>query len=160
MKKEHRNLFSNLNPTEKNTRDRILLKRAVGRNISDVNAQTLSAFYKHIFLPHSNELEEKMFYLACLYCEQGKNGTIEVPTAWASYSQKHGIPNGAITRLIDSPWNNNTAMSLIRIIRRLIAEGYSIDMEKLATDVKFWNNDRMRLEWAKKISRTMEETND
>ena len=156
---EKHNLFDGLVPTERNKRDRMLLKRAVCRNIHNVDTQTLSAFYGHVFLPCSDELEEKMFYVACLYCEQGKNGATEVPTAWASYSKKHDIPNGMITRLVDSPWNDNVATSLIRIVRRLIAEGYSIDMEKLATDIKFWNNDKMRYEWARKMSRTEEVTN-
>ena len=151
------NWFDRLIPTERNKKDRILLKRAVGKSICNVDAATLSVFYANVYCPYY--LEEKLFYVACLYCEQGKNGTMEVPAAWAYYSKKHDISDGMIARLVDSPWTDSVAMSLIRLVRRMMADGYSIDMEKLANDIKFWNTERTRLEWARKMLRTEEDKN-
>lgn len=150
---EKKPILSNLDGARR--QDKILLKRAVGRKIYNVDAPTLSAFYANVFCP--KWMEEKAFYVACLCCEQGKNGTTELPVAWASFSKKKDIKNNVIARLVDQPWSDNVALSLTRIVRRMIAEGYSIDFEKLLNDIIYWNSDITRLAWARKISRTEED---
>lgn len=155
---EQINVFDGLVPSIRNKSDVILLKRAVGRKFSDVSPETMAAFYSHVFCPEW--AEEKMFYLACLYCEQGKNGSVELPVAWGRYNAKHDMASARISRLarlVDRPWDDNVALSLVKIVRLLIRDGYSIDFEKLATDVKFWNSDRMKRDWARKMSRIKED---
>lgn len=149
------NLFDKLIPADGNKKDRILLKRAIGKSLHDVNTATAAAFYANVAC--EKKFEERLFYIACLYCEQGRNGTLEVPSAWARYRKKHDIPNGMIARLVDSPWNDIVAISLVRIVRRLMADGYSIDMEAFARDIKKWNTKEVRLEWAKKMSTIKED---
>ena len=149
-------MFEKLNSAKK--AEKVKLRRAVGRNIADVDTDTMAAFYGSVYCNHT--LEERAFYLACLYCEQDGNGTAELPVAWASYAAKHDIPHSTITRLIDSPWNDGIALSLVRIIRRMISEGYSIDFEKRMYDVKDWNTEKTRKQWAKKISKSEENENE
>lgn len=136
-------------------RDTIKLKRAVGRSIRNVDSATLTAFYSNVNCPY--ELEEKAFYIACLLCEQGGNGSTELPAAWASYAKKKSLPHAKFTRLIDTPWSDTVAYSLVRIIRRLTREGYSINLEKLMYDVVHWNSESVKQQWARKISEVKEQ---
>ena len=172
LMKERKTVFGQLKPTEDNLkksgfrRDCALLKRAVGRPIQSVDANTLAAFYSRVPLRYKEGdkdrclNEEKAFYIACLYCLQGGNGKAELPAAWASYAVKHKVDHTTITRLVDQPWNDNVAQSLVRIVRRMMSDGYSIDLEALMYDVTFWNTWLTRKHWAENISKTKEKENE
>lgn len=138
-----------------NDHDRILLKKSVGRSLKKADAQTMAAFYGNVYCSASKE--EAAFYLACLYCLQGENGELELPSAWAKFAKKHEYNNNAITRLIDRPWDDVVAQSLVHLIRRMLNEGYKIDFEALMFSINIWNTPKMKRHWARLIATVTEQ---
>ena len=151
-KKERQLFFARLEPTNLNKKDRILLRRCVGRSIEEVGTSAWGAFYKNVPFNFSEEDEKKAFFV-----EQGKNGTSSLPEAWARYSARKECGDERVLHLLDRSWNKATALSVIKTARLLMREGYSIDMERLFTDIKFWGSAITKRNWAKAIAKTKEE---
>lgn len=144
--KEYSPVFSGLDPTGKSEKDRIRLKRCVGKSIGDADPGALTAFYGNVRC--SKEDEDKAFFIATHYCEQGGNGSMSLPEAWGRYTKQNGGNGNSLLRLLDLQWSNAVAAGLTRAIRLLSGKGYAIDFEWLFYDIKHWGEFKTRRKWA------------
>ena len=147
--KKKREVFDRLGTTRE--RDKILLRRSVGKSIEDADSAALAAFYANVRC--RAEDEEKAFFIACLYCEQRRNGRVTLPTAWGDYTKKNNRDGDKLLHLLDMPWNDNVARSIIKTVKFLNREGYLIDLEWLYNDIRKWDSNKTRRNWASSYSR-------
>lgn len=131
--------------------DRVKLRRASGKMLHEVDADTISAFYKACRCKQDYEL--KAFIAACFLAGQERNGDVLLPKAWKQHialKQSESLEKRMI-KLLNMQWSENFASSLWRIVKMLDRD--DIDCEKLAWDIIHWDDEDRRVQrnWLRMI---------
>lgn len=126
--------------------EQVKLRRASGRMLSEVDADTMSAFYHACSCKW--EFEERVFPAACFLAGQGKNGSVKLPEAWKDYLKRKNSDSldSRMIKLLDMQWGPNLVRSMWRIVKMM--DRKDIDCESLAWDLIHWNEEDRRVQKA------------
>ena len=130
-------MFENMERLSKS--GRVKLRRAAGKMIHEVDAETISAFYTACHC--KREYEEKAFLAACLLAGQDTNGNTLLAKAWKEHieREKSASLERRMIKLLDMQWDGNYASALWRIVKML--DRMDIDYEKLVWDIIHWDDE-------------------
>ena len=143
------------------TREKILLRNALGRSISSPGiqnmAETYAAFYRSSVLNWENESKYKVnredpyFVAVCIWCFQGENGNVEFAEAWAKYvnSKNSESLKKRLNKLLNTEYGDLFISQLAGMIRMLHADGINVNCETLAEDIWnfYWDKQRIQRKW-------------
>ena len=142
-------MFENMKRLNKG--ERVKLRRAAGKMMHEVDADTLGAFYTACHCKRG--YEDKVFLAACLLAGQEENGNTSLANAWKEYLAKAQSISleKRMTKLLDMQWDGNFARSLCRIVKMLNRN--DIDYEKLVWDIVHWDDKdrRVQKQWLRII---------
>lgn len=139
---------------------RIKLHRAAGRMLTDVDAETMGAFYTACHC--KREYEDKAFLATCLLAGQESNGSVKLAEAWKEYIKKvkSDSTEKRMNKLLNASWGPNFTRSLWRIVKMM--DRKDIDCEDLAWDIIHWDDDnrRVQMKWQRIIYSNFEKEGD
>ncbi|MFU0833394.1 MAG: hypothetical protein ACFWUC_10740 [Oscillospiraceae bacterium] len=141
--------------------DRIALRRAAGKMLTNAEGKAFTAFYK-AYPP--KEKEDQCFFAACLQCLwQPDDLTEAIPLEKALAKMNETDENTflkRLTTLLDLRWDDDgyLAIKLYRLVRFCKSKGVVIDCEKLLRDLFHWNDTSrfVQKQWARVICGTQE----
>lgn len=152
--------------------NQIALRRACGNMLNELDAYTLSVFYKCIpdFVEdiHLN----KWLFATCIHClwrddgNQSRLDRFSVEDALRAYREenKGNISDSfekRIYTLLDTAWDEYGFMSdkYLKIVRMLKQKGYAVDGRRVLEDLLYWNSDRRTVQrrWAKTLNSNFKE---
>ena len=130
-------MFENMERLSKG--GRVKLRRAAGKMLCEVDADTIGAFYSACKC--KQDYEDKAFLAACLLASQEKNGRTLLPKLWKQHIKeaKSESLEKRMTKLLNMRWGENYARSLWRIVKMLGSD--DIDYEKLVWDIIHWDDE-------------------
>lgn len=143
--------------------ERTQLKRNAGRLLDEVDARTLSTFFK--VLPSGQKsMLDRWLSAACIHC-LWDNSTHRVSPEHAigDLVRKKALTEsylGRVYALMDTEWDRDGFMidKYLKLMKMLKSKGYSIDGRFVLEDLITWNSDYRiaQKRWAKAIANIQE----
>lgn len=150
----------------------IALRRSCGKMINELDAYTLSVFYRYIpdFVVNNNL--NKWLLATCIHClwnndkSQGEVDRVSVEEALRAYraEKKNNLSDSfekRIYNLLDTSWDEHGFMAekYLRMVKMLKQKGYAVDGRCILEDLLFWDSDSriVQRRWAKTLNSNYKE---
>lgn len=153
--------------------NRIALRRSCGKMINELDAYTLSMFYRYIPDFVVNNSLNKWLLATCIHClwnnnekSQGEVDRLSVEEALKFYRAENNSNisesfEKRIHNLLDTPWDEYGFMAdkYLKIVKMLRQKGYAIDGRCILEDLLFWDSDSriVQRRWAKTLNSNYKE---
>ena len=140
------------------SKDKIQLKRAVGKTLENADVLTLLAFYKAYPEKWNEEILSAYFFTAGIYCSMGSSKVLFQERLRDIYQDKDvsDSTKQSIIRLLSMDWEESGKMThyLMRFVRILEREGKAFNTEALLKDLIYWNDEKKisKRTWARCIA--------
>lgn len=147
------------------TGQRVLFKRSAGLSLNEVDAATMTAFYR--ILPHSvgRREENNWFLAACIHClwNADTDGRQPMETALGEYASSPDASDSLRKRFInlldiDYCDDGYLAAKLVRVAKLLKQKGFAVDGRTLICDLQYWNSGHRSVQkkWVRAFARRPE----
>ena len=144
------------------TGDKCILKRSLGKRLSESPSHAGRIFYSHF--GNADCVDDSVFLCACIFCAQEKQSNKTFQEQWRSFSKTDDYTDSMdnrILKLLDMEMRNNNDFyrCLAKLVILLNNKGYYINCEALANDLKFWNanNKSIQRKWLRTIYAPIED---